>query len=606
MRIIDYFNLAAAFLTCAMTLLCVVLFVKRGFFSCSESVSGAESGAKSAGSDSAADLPARSRAAQALFLTASAAAGLFLRLYKLGIVPFGIQQDEANMGYEALILARYGVDRDLNPWPVYPITWGSGGGSPLMIYLNVLSAKLLGSGIFVLRLLPAILGVLTIPLFYLIIKKTDSRLTALAGAACLAVCPWHIMLSRWSLDSNIMPFTLLAAVYLFILAQQKRSSKLYILSAALFALCLYSYGSATIVVPVHLVLVCLYSIKTKRLTVRQFLSGIAAFIAVCIPLAAFYAVNYLHLPPVVTSLFSVTRFTTDRTGSVFNVTGKGISGAASAMLHNLKDLIMLIGPTRSGEQFCNYIPGYSWFYLFMIPFTVLGIISLCAELIKKKDVFDARFSFLSLLISCSLFALLIEQDMNRMVMIYPALLYCCVTGMKRVVTGLSGFLLQKASRTAASVPALVLMLLLAAGTASFAKDYFGETYRVLSQQAFMPGYDLACAFAEDIAASEGGGDRQIYSTYDGLSAPYMIAAYSAEIPVSEYAATVHYRDLNENFRIADKVGNFVFSLPEDYDDPSHENVYGKYILILSHPQADAVSDLYRSRQDFGNYSVVWD
>ena len=62
----------------------------------------------------------------------------FLRLYKLGEVPLGFQQDEASIGYDAYTLANYGIDRNGYAWPVYPITWGCGGGSPLLIYLNVI------------------------------------------------------------------------------------------------------------------------------------------------------------------------------------------------------------------------------------------------------------------------------------------------------------------------------------------------------------------------------------------------------------------------------------------------------------------------------------
>ena len=63
------------------------------------------------------------------------ALGCFLRFYHLTTLPDGLNQDEASIGYEAFSLAFYGVDRYGNPFPVYPITWGSGGGSPLLIYL---------------------------------------------------------------------------------------------------------------------------------------------------------------------------------------------------------------------------------------------------------------------------------------------------------------------------------------------------------------------------------------------------------------------------------------------------------------------------------------
>ena len=62
-------------------------------------------------------------------------AACLLRLYKLGDIPYGLQQDEASIGYDAFCLANYGIDRNGYHWPVYPITWGCGGGSPLLIYM---------------------------------------------------------------------------------------------------------------------------------------------------------------------------------------------------------------------------------------------------------------------------------------------------------------------------------------------------------------------------------------------------------------------------------------------------------------------------------------
>ena len=93
------------------------------------------------------------------------ALGCFLRFYHLTTLPDGLNQDEASIGYEAFSLAFYGVDRYGNPFPVYPITWGSGGGSPLLIYLTALSFKLFGVSIFVLRGTVAFFGCLTLPLF---------------------------------------------------------------------------------------------------------------------------------------------------------------------------------------------------------------------------------------------------------------------------------------------------------------------------------------------------------------------------------------------------------------------------------------------------------
>ena len=156
------------------------------------------------------------------------AGGTALRFVNLAALPDGLQQDEASIGYEAYCLANYGIDRNGYHWPVYPITWGSGGGSPLMIYCNVLTTKLFGSCVTSIRMVPAFFGSLTLVLFFCLLLRLYGRKTALAGLAILSLTPWHLMLSRWSLDSNTAPFFELIAVSVFLLAAEKRKGNVYI------------------------------------------------------------------------------------------------------------------------------------------------------------------------------------------------------------------------------------------------------------------------------------------------------------------------------------------------------------------------------------------
>ena len=49
---------------------------------------------------------------------------LFLRVYRLNDLPYGIHMDEAGMGYDAYSLANWGLDRYYKFYPIYFINFG--------------------------------------------------------------------------------------------------------------------------------------------------------------------------------------------------------------------------------------------------------------------------------------------------------------------------------------------------------------------------------------------------------------------------------------------------------------------------------------------------
>lgn len=517
----------------------------------------------------------------------------FLRLYKLGAVPYGLQQDEASIGYEAYILANFGIDRDGYHFPVYPITWGCGGGSPLLIYLNVLSISLFGTGIMKLRMIPAVCGILTVFLFYKTLRlgfeeKSYRNEASVLGAAFLAICPWHVILSRWSLDSNIMPFNLMLSIYLFLLASKRKSSPVYCLSAASFALCLYSYGAATIVVPVVLVLIAAYSVKEKALTIRQLIAAIITFVVVFAPLLLFYAVNYLGVPEIITDVVAFNRFTAARTGEAFASFGDGF---IKGVIDNLKSMLLTISVGNSNNTIAHYLKGYATLFAFTFPVTFIGFVIGVKELFSKESdekgkqgrILNAMFVFVTL--GSVILDLVILPDIQRLVMLFVPLIYFFVLG--------AVFIFENLGRVAA----IVLSIVLIAGGVSFTRDYFTGFNR-WSVSIYMPGYGDAIKRAYEIA----GDDRTIHSTYDGLSAPFMLALYYTEYDPYRFISTVKYKDETAEFRIAESFGNFFFELPQDVNLPEYEGD----VFVVSSADRDRFTDISMfTEEDFGGYHVLY-
>ena len=532
------------------------------------------------------------RMTQIIFLVIMAVAA-FLRLYKLGAVPYGLQQDEASIGYDAYTLATYGIDRNGYHFPVYPITWGCGGGSPLLIYLNVISISLFGTGIVKLRLIPAVCGILTVLLLYLTLRLTyegrdERNIASLLGAGFLAICPWHVILSRWSLDCNIMPFNMMLSVYLLLLAVKKKSTLFYGLSAAAFAVCMYSYGAATIVVPLFLLLICIYCLKRGVLKLSQLAVSFVCFMVVFAPLLLFYAVNYLGVPEIVTDHICFNRFTAARTGEAFLALDASLPGK---LLGNIRSLLLALSVGDDSHTIAHFYRGYASLFEFTFPVTLIGVVISAQELIRgsrdeKGSLYDiSNGIFLFLTLGSVILDLVILPDINRLVMLFVPMIVFFVKGAVFV----SGHLGKAA--------ALALSVILLVGGISFTRDYFTD-FNTWSISIYMPGYGEAIERAYEVAGDE----RMIYSTYEGLSAPFMLALYYNNYDPYKFFTTVQYKDDKAEFRIAKSFGNFVFSLPEDVTSPEYDTA----VFVISSSEKEKFGVLQGCKmEDYGGYCVLY-
>lgn len=558
--------------------------------------------------------------------------GAFLRMWNLTGLPDGLQQDEASIGYEAFCLAGYGIDRNGYHWPVYPITWGSGGGSPIMIYLNVLTTKLFGSRIFSIRMVPAFLGTLTLLLFFLLLNKAFGRRCALTGLVVLALTPWHIILSRWSLDSNTMPFWQLLALFALVQAicagtaeHSRRQTGLYLLAAFFFGICLYSYGSANVVIPLTLLFVCIRLLRTKRIRIGQLAGCFAVFVITCLPLALFYAVNFFGVPEIAASWISFPKFTSSHFSSVFVAFDRTLP---STLLHNLKDLLLMLTVGIPGEVSWNAMPGYWTLYCFTFPVTFAGILFGRRTAEKEAPAAQAANDVLgAALLSALLFSLFIQQDINRDVLLFLPLVYWYVMGLRFLYLAMTKGTARKEPETgsgasakaasqAAALPALLSLVLFFGGFVSFARDYYGGEYNKVAASDFMPGYGDAMILATELAEKKGEAST-VYSTYDLVASPFMLTLYYNKCDPYEFMFSVVYKDPEAEFRVASSFGRYVFGLPgttssKGNDSISEDDVlsglqtpeYANDIFVLTTAQAQAFDDAVYDKAVFKDRFVV--
>ena len=165
-----------------------------------------------------------------LILLLILAIGSFFRLWQLETIPPGLWSDEAINANQAIS----------SPGEIfYPENQGREG---LFMNLIHLSFSVLGISIFSFRIVPAILGILTILGLYLLAKELfKNEHIALLSSFFLATSFWHINFSRIGFRAILVPFILVFVFYFLFLGFRKKSFWPFLASGIFFGLGFYTY-----------------------------------------------------------------------------------------------------------------------------------------------------------------------------------------------------------------------------------------------------------------------------------------------------------------------------------------------------------------------------
>lgn len=169
--------------------------------------------------------PEPSTRAVAWTLVALTLLAALLRLAWLDRSPPGLNQDEAINAWNAQCLLRTGRDMVGARWPLFSMHSIGDDRTPLLIYLMIPAQALFGLGVVSLRLMPALLGVLSVPLMFVVAARMWGRRAGLVAAALLVANPWHVSSSRWAIDGSIVPFLVLGTLALMLAAGLPRADR---------------------------------------------------------------------------------------------------------------------------------------------------------------------------------------------------------------------------------------------------------------------------------------------------------------------------------------------------------------------------------------------
>jgi 4-amino-4-deoxy-L-arabinose transferase-like glycosyltransferase len=304
---------------------------------------------------------------------------LLLRIWHIGSVPTALFCDEASIGYNAYSIINTGKDEYGKQLPIFFKSFGEYK-NPVQTYSTTLFVKIFGLNEFSVRITSIIYGLLSIIAIFLFTRELiglffkkhihEKNIIAFFSALFLAISPWHIFLSRVSLE-GLMPYVFFTTIASYFFIKTLKNEKYMIMSGLFFCLAIYSYFSARIFIP--LFGLCLgiifFRVLAKKFT-NLFFSILLVFILL-LPI-----ITNLKSPEVVARWNQINIFSKnlDKTIVIKQMAQNYINHFSYDFLFRKGDIDM------KGQTITRHsVRGIGELYLFQLPLLIIGIIALIKE-----------------------------------------------------------------------------------------------------------------------------------------------------------------------------------------------------------------------------------
>ncbi len=213
---------------------------------------------------------------------------VFFRFYQLENVPPGLYPDVAVNGTNAI---------EANETGNYRIFYQDNNGREgLFINLIALSFKTFGVGIWQLKLVGAIFGVLAVWGIYLLIKEMFGHKTALYGSLFMATSLWAVNFSRIGFRANMVPFIIVFGLYFLIRNYQKPDKPIidYVLAGLIMGLGFHTYISFRIapIIPILLFIYTFFANKELfKKSWKKYLIFFLSMALIALPMFLYFQLN---------------------------------------------------------------------------------------------------------------------------------------------------------------------------------------------------------------------------------------------------------------------------------------------------------------------------
>lgn len=499
--------------------------------------------------------------------------GAIVRIVYIGSVPPGLNQDEASIGYDAYAILHYGIDRNGVHLPVHLIAWGSGQNA-LYAYLSIPFLLLFGLTPLSVRALSVFMGLAGMFFFYLIMKRMfPSRAAGIAAMFFIAINPWHIMMSRWALESNLFPTLILIAVYCLLRSVQSADSRWTYAFTAVLALSLYAYGTAYFFVPVFAAGTAILLLYCRLIRVRTLLWNALLFVLLSLPILLFIVINhYEDLQAITTPLLSVPKLTTPRVEQISSIFGGELLQTAAS---NFREFISILWSGSDGLPW-NSLSWYGYAYPLALPFALTGLLVMIRTMWKNRRKEAEQGVILLWLLSAVLMAFITTVNINRINIVFYPLVMLVAAGFIWLYSKI-----KPAGILAAAAFAVMF--------GSFIGEYFGDYPARIG-----PGFYESAG--EAIHYASGNTTGNIYVT-DEINMPYIYVLFYEKISPHDFQDSVVYVNPGGAFQQVAAFGRYRFGRPDVLEANSA-------YVISNHSGLPAIAAGNYSVQQFANYTVI--
>jgi hypothetical protein len=461
------------------------------------------------------------------------------------------------------------MDRNGVHLPIHLIAWGSGQNA-LYAYLSMPFLLLFGLTPLSVRALSLVMGLLGMLFFYLIAKQLSaSAKTGIAAMFFIAINPWHIMMSRWALESNLFPTMILIAV--FFLLRSFANPKWFYAFTGMLALSLYAYGTAYFFVPLFALGTAILLLYSRVLKLRTLVWNLVLFAALALPILLFIVINHYSMQDIATPVFTIPRLTMPRVEEISSVFGGQLWRAAA---DNFGAFSKLMYSGSDGLPW-NSISPYGYAYPLGLPFALAGLIVLIHLWRTRRREAAGYGVVLIWFLIAVLMAFITSVNINRInIIFYPFIMlvtagFVWLAGRVKAVTLLSGV-----------VFAIMFMF--------FSNSYFRE-FPDRIRPAFYDSFGEAVQYASEHSSGE------VYITNE-VNMPYIYVLFYEKISPHEFQNSVVYANPGDAFQQVTAFGRYRFG-NLDMVPGNAAYIFGNNLPL------PAASTAYTVKR-FANYSVM--